>query len=234
MITIRTAPAPLATLLLALALGLPATPALRAAPAAERFPVEITVAETPLVRNGVGLCEWGIFEINLYHAALWVEVPCSDPGKILAADAMKRIELEFCRKLSRKQMRKAYRTSFDANTTEEERKTHEKSIATFLETIDAVKKGERLTMTHLPGKGLVIEDGTRTIGPLGGDAFARLLFRLYLGEKPPTKQLRRQLLGDHPTPESLHRAKTKTADENAAKEEGAEKRGAPSSRPKTE
>ncbi len=37
------------------------------------FPAEVTLQEQKLVRNGAGLCEWGIFGIDLYHAALFVE-----------------------------------------------------------------------------------------------------------------------------------------------------------------
>ena len=175
--------------------------------AAERFPAEIRVDGEPLRRNGVGLCEWGVLGWNLYHAALWMEVPCSDGARIVAADATKRIELLFCRDLSLKQMHKAYRTSFAVNATEEEKKALAEEIDAFVSHLTAADKGSRLRMTHLPGQGLLLDQDGRTLGPLGGDPFARLVFRLYLGSNPPTKPLRDRLLGEHPSPISLLRPK---------------------------
>lgn len=175
--------------------------------AAERFPAEIRVDGEPLRRNGVGLCEWGVLGWNLYHAALWMEVPCSDGARIIAADATKRIELLFCRDLSLKQMHKAYRTSFAVNATEDEKKALADEIDAFVSHLTAADKGSRLRMTHLPGQGLLLDQDGRTLGPLGGDPFARLVFRLYLGSNPPTKPLRDRLLGEHPSPISLLRPK---------------------------
>lgn len=179
----------------------------------EDFPATVEVDGIELRQNGVGLCEWGVFGINLYKAALWVEVPASDPDRLLEANPAKQLELLFCRKLSEKQMRKAYKSSFKANATDEEKEKYAAEIEQFLAALGAVKKNERLTMSHAPGQGIVLTTGEETTGPLGDDGFATLLFRLYLGEKPPTKQLRRQLLGKHPRAESLTLPREAPSDE---------------------
>ena len=208
--------------------------------AAERFPAQVEIDGLTLTRNGVGLCEWGFFEINLYHAALWLEVPCSNPEAILASGGVKHLELEFCRKLSKKQMRKAYQESFKVNATEAEKTKYAAAMNQFLDALKRQKKKTRLSMTHLPGRGLILKQGTETLGPIGDDGFANLLFRLYVGPKPPTKQLRRQLLGKHAMPESLllpRPKKEEAAAKDAAKEEkpsgGAEKKKTPAPKEKT-
>jgi len=45
---------------------------------------------------------------------------------------------------------------------------------------------------------LILRQKSGELGPIGGDEFAQLVFRLYLGEHPPTKKLRKKLLGRHP------------------------------------
>jgi len=173
--------------------------------AAEEFPATVEEGGIALERNGTALCEWGIFEIDLYRAALWLEVPCSDPARILAETGTKRIDLVFRRELTLEQMRKAFRAAFDANATEEERKTLSAEIDGFIAAVRAAKKRDRLTLVHVPGVGIELRQGEEVRAASGGDPFAALVFRLYLGERPPTKAVRRGLLGEAPCPESLRK-----------------------------
>ncbi len=172
----------------------------------EDFPLTVEEGNLRLERNGVGLCEWGILEINVYRAALWLEVCCSDGPKILEADAGKRIDLVFCRKLSRKQMQKAYRTSIELNATPEELEQLGNVLDEFITWLEEAPKGSGLSIVHVPGNGVEFRQGDRTLRAKEDDRLARLMFRLYLGSKPPTRQLRDQLLGNHPLPQSLKAA----------------------------
>ncbi|MGE0144248.1 MAG: hypothetical protein AB7T19_13260, partial [Planctomycetota bacterium] len=40
------------------------------------FPARLAIDSRELQLNGDGLCEWGIFGIDLYRAALYTERPC--------------------------------------------------------------------------------------------------------------------------------------------------------------
>lgn len=189
------------------------------ATAAEDFPAVVEEADTTLERNGVGLCEWCVLEIDIDRAALWLEVRCSDPQRILEADAAKRIDLLFCRKLSQEQMRKAYRSSFDVNATDEKKEEHGETMARFVAWLGEAPKGSRLSIVHVPGSGVEFRQRERVLASEGGDAFARLMFRLSLGERPPTNQLRRQMPGKHACPEVLRKPRpTEECAEKAERE----------------
>jgi hypothetical protein len=58
--------------------------------------------------------------------------------------------------------------------------------------------GDTLTFSYVPGQGVeVTVNGVRK-GSIQGTDFARSLFSIWLGAKPPTKALKNGLLGNHP------------------------------------
>ena len=104
--------------------------------AADPFPPTVEISGKTLKKNGEALCEWGIFGLDLYRVALWVESPSSEPEVLLQQNTIRCLELYFVRALSQKQMRKAYRESIKANhpADDEELKT---SIDKFLDSVQA-------------------------------------------------------------------------------------------------
>ena len=165
--------------------------------AADPFPTTVEISGKTLKKNGEALCEWGIFGLDLYRVALWVEVPSSEPEVLLQPNPIRCLELPFVRALSQKQMRKAYRESIKANqpADEEELKA---SIENFLETVQAAAKGSKMRLTCLPGKGLEIQQGKKKSLIPGNREFLDLILKLYIGNKPPTPAVARGLLGQHP------------------------------------
>ena len=165
--------------------------------AADPFPPTVEVSGKTLKKNGEALCEWGIFGLDLYRVALWVESPSSEPEVLLQQNTVRCLELHFVRALSQKQMRKAYRESIKANqpADKEELKT---SIGNFLESVDAAAKGSKMRLTCLPGKGLEIQQGKKKTLIPGNREFLDLILKLYIGNKPPTPAVARGLLGQHP------------------------------------
>ena len=147
-----------------------------------------------LRRNGTGLCEWGLFQIDLYEAALYLQNPSNKAREVIESNQVKRLELRFLRDLSRKQMRRAYSAAFRANT-EDESEPYQERIDRFVRLIPGVKKGNRLAFTCFPGRGLEIRLGKTLLDTIPGDDFGRLFMQLYVGPIPPTQAVRKGLLG---------------------------------------
>ena len=159
-----------------------------------KFPQQVEIAGKKLVLNGSGLCEWGFFGIDLYHAALYLEQKSAKAAKIIASDGPKRIELRFVRSLTRKQMVEAYTESAKATAGRAFSK-YEKSLKQFTSKLTAVKAGSVLVTDYIPGKGLELRLDGKAIVVVEDAAFVDLFFTMYLGSKPPTKELKKALLG---------------------------------------
>lgn len=164
--------------------------------AADRgFAGTLTVDDTELARNGVGLCEWGVFSIDLYRAALYLERTTSDAREVIESQQVKRVELIFERGLSQSQMRKAYRAAYEANSGAKASEI-EARVQDFCSLLRAVEAGERLAITVLPGEGTRLEIGGEVLGTIRGEDFARATMALYVGVHPPSAELKRGLLGE--------------------------------------
>lgn len=168
-----------------LALGLLATIALAGAPAGT-FPGSVRVGKKTLKLNGTGLCEWGFFQVDLYHAALYLEARIKDPQKVIASRQHKRIHLHFVRDLTTKQLRKAWSAAFEVNAG--------KDLARYRKRLDAlnammrdVKEGQSMVFTYQPGSGLAVQVCGKAKGTIKGDDFARMFCTLYFGDNPRTR-----------------------------------------------
>ena len=58
-----------------------------------------------------------------------------------------------------------------------------------------VKRGDTLAFTQIPGRGIVVEVRGQAKGTLAGAEFARALWGIWLGERPPNPELKKGLLG---------------------------------------
>ncbi|MEM7261330.1 MAG: chalcone isomerase family protein [Planctomycetota bacterium] len=190
---------PLVLLVLVACTG--ATTLTRAAePPSGMFAREIEVAEIRLIRNGAGLCEWGIFSWDVYWAALYLERPTTRFADIVDSKKTKRIHLNFSRKLSREQMVDAYRAAFEANAGKKRQAELKASIDQLLGMLTAVKAKDSLRLTYVPDVGTSLKLNGKQLGLIEGAEFGSLVFELYVGKKPPTKALKKGLLG----PEKWH------------------------------
>jgi len=165
--------------------------------AADPFPQTVEIADKTLKKNGEALCEWGIFGLDLYRVALWVEKPSSNAKQLLSSEQVRCLELRFVRSLSQKQMREAYEESIKANQPANDKKL-KASIQKFIESVKAASKGSSMKLICLPGKGLELRQGKEKILVEGDRQFLDLILKLYIGNKPPTPEVAKGLLGNHP------------------------------------
>jgi ATP-dependent 26S proteasome regulatory subunit len=155
-------------------------------------PDTVQVGSTTLVLNGMGLRTKYAFKV--YVAALYLVQKSSDPSIILKADTPKRVVMHFVRDVSKNQLTDGFTESFE-NNTPEAAKTLKPDIDRFFSALDAVKDGEELTFTYIPGTGTSIAIANKEKLTLPGSAFAEMLFSVWLGPKPPNAALKKGILG---------------------------------------
>ena len=156
----------------------------------------ITVAGKQLTLNGMGLREATFAKVDVYVAGLYVETPSSQPAKLIAANEVKLVALRFKRDVSHDDIVKAWTKGFAGNATVPVAK-----IEPFITQLNAwmpgFSKGDIMTFTLVPGKGVTVHINGQVKGTVGDDDFARSLLSIWLGPKPPTSDLKAGMLGRH-------------------------------------
>ncbi len=156
------------------------------------LPDTAQVGSTNLVLNGMGLRTK--FMVKVYVAGLYIPQKSSDPAAILKADVPKRIVMHFVRDVSKSQLTDGFTESFEANTPDTA-KTLKPDIDRFYSALDAVKDGQELTFTYIPGTGTTVAMSDKEKLTIATPAFAEMLFSVWLGPKPPNANLKKGILG---------------------------------------
>ncbi len=161
------------------------------------MPDQVTVAGKQLYLNGMGLREATWLGVDVYVAGLYVEHPTSDAATLVRSNETKQLVLKFVRDVGRNDIVKAWNEGFDKNSTVP-RAQLEPAIRQLNAWMPAFNKGDTLYFTYVPGQGVAVQINGDRKGMIPGDDFARSLFSIWVGPKPPTKDLKKGLLGSHP------------------------------------
>jgi chalcone isomerase-like protein len=176
-----------------------AAPAWAAELAGVTLPEQTTVEGSTLVLNGMGLREATWLKVNVYVAGLYLEAKSSDADAILSAEIPKRFVFVFVRSVGRKRLIREWDESLKANIGEDFGVLEDRVATLHAWMPDAVRKGDEMTLTYLPGKGVVVEIKGEPRGTIPGADFARALFTIWLGARPPNHALKTGLLrGEDP------------------------------------
>ncbi|HEY3174434.1 MAG TPA: chalcone isomerase family protein [Candidatus Polarisedimenticolia bacterium] len=169
---------------------------------------QTTVDGSTLVLNGMGLREATWLKIEVYVAGLYLEARSSDARAILRAELPKRIVFVFVRAVGRERLIKEWDESFKANVGKDFTALKDRVARLHSWMPDAVSKGDEMRLTYLPGKGVVVEIKGETMGTIPGADFARCLFSIWLGARPPNQTLKMGLLGAGVRRVSMHATRT--------------------------
>lgn len=184
----------LATIALFLAV---ATAAHAGTKAGVTMPDTIRVGDKQLTLNGMGLREATWLNIDVYVAGLYLEHVSSNAAAIISSAQTMRLVLHFVRDVDRDKIVKAWNEGFADNAT-----VKRSAIQAQIDQLDRwmgdCADGSTLTFTYEPGKGVAVDVGSTRKGVIEGEDFAHSLFAIWLGAHPPTKALRKGLLGSHP------------------------------------
>jgi len=167
-------------------------PALTAELAGVNVPDSVTVSGSTLVLNGVGLRKKAIFKV--YVGALYVASRSNDPAAILKADSARRMEMHFLRSVGREKIAEAWREGF-ANNSSSELAALQQRLDTFVGYFSDVAEGDVIAMTYAPGTGVTVEVRGIKAGTVAGKDFADAVLRCWVGDTPPSAELKTGILG---------------------------------------
>lgn len=157
------------------------------------LPDSVNVDGKRLVQNGMGLREATVFNVDVYVAAFYVEHRSTDAEALIGSEQNKLLELRFVRDVSREEMLEAmeHAMKIAAGDKYAAVKPGMDRLQAWLEPLT---KGSSLTITYRPNVGIQVQQGARHLS-VAGKLIADGVFRIWLGEHPPTLDLRRGLLG---------------------------------------
>jgi hypothetical protein len=182
------------------AIAIGAVLAILAAPAAAgeragiRMPDTIQVSGKKLVLNGLGVREATMFNVNVYVAGLYLERPSKNPAEIMGGKEVKVLHMRFVHDVGRTDVTKSFNEGFEKNASDL-MPTIRPQVAQFMSALPSFKKGDTMTLTYLPEVGTRVNVNGKAVATLAGADFARGLFAIWLGPKPPNAGLKRGLLG---------------------------------------
>lgn len=177
-------------------LAIAPTDALAGKKAGITMPDTVSVGNKTLVLNGMGLREATWLKVDVYVAALYVETASSDPARLINSDQTKRLVLRFVRDVGRDDILKAWNDGFKNNATVPLGRI-QSNIDRLNTWTPAFKDGDTLVFTYVPGAGVAVDINGARKGVIKDDDFARSLFAIWLGPKPPTSALKKGILGSH-------------------------------------
>jgi hypothetical protein len=160
-----------------------------------RFADTITSLDAKLNLNGLGLRTATFLKVHVYVAALYVESVTHKAEEVLNPARGKQLSLHFVRDVSRDEMLDAIHHGLKDNATGAELTAAEAHLKNFQRVLPELRKGTVLNLAYRPKHGLHVFQGTKLLGVENDDGFANLLFRVWLGHKPPDTDLKAGMLG---------------------------------------
>ncbi|MCI0573128.1 MAG: chalcone isomerase family protein [Myxococcaceae bacterium] len=151
--------------------------------------VEVEGEQLPL--NGAGLARRFVFDVHV--TGLYMEEPTRSAREAIRSEQKKHLEFWFKRGLSNAQLSHAVRVGLRQNARGSLGELSER-IEQLLQALPAVRAGESLAMTYVPGEGTVISHNGRTVLTVPGKDFADALFSAWLGPRPISSGLKAALL----------------------------------------
>lgn len=155
------------------------------------MPQVLSVAGRQLRLNGMGIGTKAFFKV--YVIGLYLERPTPDARTAITTDEAKRIVLTMLRDVSREKFVQAVEKGMMRNSGRA-MPTLRARLDILEHALPALKKGNALDFTYLPGLGTVVRGQGRKMNIPGKD-FADALFSVWLGSEPSNAALQHQLLG---------------------------------------
>lgn len=178
--------------LLATLLSLTAA-ALFAAEPEPAFPDSTEISGTELEKRGEYRYVYRYF-FRLYDVALYApsEAKTTD---LLEAKTDLRIQFRYLREIEKSIILKSADRILEKNLSDAERRQIAERVDTINEAYKTVREGDRSSLTYLRGEGTTLKINGDPAVTIEGEDFARLYFRIWLGDKPLSTSLRDALLG---------------------------------------
>ncbi|MFZ6842971.1 chalcone isomerase family protein [Undibacterium sp. RuTC16W] len=157
---------------------------------------QVTLGSKELVLNGTGVRS--VLFAKAYVAALYVPAKTDNPAQVIASGPRKMV-LHILRDIDVNELAAAMLKGMRKNNSQKDLADVTMQMASFGQvfgTIPMVKNGDTITFDYVPGIGSSAYVNKTQLGTvLQGDQFARVFFRIWLGDQPVQDTLKRELLG---------------------------------------
>lgn len=159
------------------------------------FPDTYPAAGQTLVLNGMGIRTLTVFNVRAYAAGLYLLQKSGDAQAITASPGPKVILMQFLHAASKSQIEKQYREGEAKNCGHGEcAPADEGDYERLIAATPAAAVGDTLTYV-LSLRGARVLFNNRVIGEFANPDLARRLLGGFIGDAPPSEDLKRHLLG---------------------------------------
>ena len=156
-----------------------------------KFDHQYAAGDTVLKIRGTGLLRVMVFA-KVYVSALYLPEDCA--SKLVLSDVPKRLEVEYMRSIAGTDFglvtNKKISENVDPQTYERLRPRIEYHNSLYQD----VQPGDRYSLTYIPGKGTELALNGEPQGVIEGADFAAAVFSMWLGPKPISESLKKDLL----------------------------------------
>ena len=158
------------------------------------MPDSITAGNEVLVLNGAGIRTK--FFIKAYVGGLYLKQKSGDAGAIINADETMAIKLHIISKMiTSKRMEESTREGFN-NSTNGNTAPYKDKIDTFISVFkDNIKINDVYDIIYTPDEGTKVYKNKELKSTVKGLDFKKVLFGIWLGNKPADKDLKAGMLG---------------------------------------
>lgn len=148
---------------------------------------------TTLHLNGAGVRSKFFFDI--YIAQLYMEHPANSTEGIIDAEGLKRIVMHFLySKVEKEKLIDGWNEGFEGNSKAEELELLKERITRFNSLFVDVKKNDVIVLDFIPTTGTRVVIAGEEKGSIEGKDFNDALLKVWLGKKPVTSALKKELL----------------------------------------
>ena len=140
--------------------------------------------------NGIATHRRFIFDV--YRLSLYVINPSQDENKIMASTDLKYAEMQFLRDLSSKDLQEAFLDTFHENCLND-CETLKPEILRLVSAMPDMKEGEKVDFIFYPQKSVIRGFDNKSM-EFDGPAFGQFFLRAWLGDNPPSRRFKRELL----------------------------------------
>ncbi len=157
------------------------------------FSDEVVVDGLALEIQGVAVLRWGLF-FDVYAGALYLPAVQQERG--WEEDVAKRLELCYFRPIDAEDFSRTSKKLIKRNLSQEAYRSLEGRLETFCSWFKDVKRGDRYSITYLPGSGTALQLNGQFLGAVPGADFASAYFGIWLGPSPISEDFRDRLIGN--------------------------------------
>jgi hypothetical protein len=130
---------------------------------------------------------------DVYVGALYAEKPTFNAQNLIKSEQVKRMDMHMLRDVGRDKIIETIREGFERNS-KAQLPALQARLDQLAEAVPDLKKGNLLSLTYVPEKGVVV-GGVAKETVIPGKDFGDALFSCWLGPEPADADLKRKLLG---------------------------------------